>query len=237
MRDAFGKLWLLTGDMATVDERGYFRIVDRKKDLIIAGGHNIYPREVEEALMLHPAVLEAAAAPVVTPPAVPAAGVQPIWTQMKQSQIAIPAELRLPPGTREFYIPVTVDHADRESFYCYVSGFTNVSGGGINVGNAASQRANFSGWENVVYRWSPGDDLTHYVKVTTKAAYTEGKVFGVMVAVVGLGDKQKGGRVNIVFDAAAPWPLGDATFWYPSSSEMSISLCSNVSALAVLPAR
>lgn len=61
VRDAFGKLWLLTGDMATVDERGYFRIVDRKKDLIIAGGHNIYPREVEEALMLHPAVLEAAA--------------------------------------------------------------------------------------------------------------------------------------------------------------------------------
>ncbi len=58
---AHGRTWLMTGDMATMDERGYFRIVDRKKDLIIAGGYNIYPREVEEALMSHPAVLEAAA--------------------------------------------------------------------------------------------------------------------------------------------------------------------------------
>ncbi|RJF73278.1 long-chain fatty acid--CoA ligase [Deinococcus cavernae] len=56
-----GKVWLKTGDIATMDERGFFRIVDRKKDLIIAGGHNIYPREVEEVLMMHPAVLEAAA--------------------------------------------------------------------------------------------------------------------------------------------------------------------------------
>lgn len=56
-----GLTWLKTGDIATMDERGFFKIVDRKKDLIIAGGHNIYPREVEEVLMMHPAVLEAAA--------------------------------------------------------------------------------------------------------------------------------------------------------------------------------
>ncbi len=61
LTEAFGQLWLKTGDIATVDERGFFRIVDRKKDLIISGGHNIYPREVEEVLMKHPAVLEAAA--------------------------------------------------------------------------------------------------------------------------------------------------------------------------------
>lgn len=52
--------WLLTGDMAKMDEDGYFYIVDRKKDVIIAGGYNIYPREVEEVLYEHPAVLEAA---------------------------------------------------------------------------------------------------------------------------------------------------------------------------------
>ncbi|MCL4440633.1 MAG: long-chain fatty acid--CoA ligase [Firmicutes bacterium] len=52
--------WLLTGDMATMDEDGYFRIADRKKDLIIAGGFNIYPRESEEGLYQQPAVQEAA---------------------------------------------------------------------------------------------------------------------------------------------------------------------------------
>jgi long-chain acyl-CoA synthetase len=52
--------WLLTGDMAVMDEEGYFAIVDRKKDLIIAGGYNVYPREVEEVLSEHPKVLEVA---------------------------------------------------------------------------------------------------------------------------------------------------------------------------------
>ena len=53
--------WLYTGDVARMDEDGYFYIVDRKKELIIVSGYNVYPREVEEALYAHPAVLEAAA--------------------------------------------------------------------------------------------------------------------------------------------------------------------------------
>ncbi|MEA2230232.1 MAG: long-chain acyl-CoA synthetase [Solirubrobacteraceae bacterium] len=52
--------WFATGDMAKVDEDGYFFIVDRKKELIIRGGYNVYPREVEEVLYEHPAVREAA---------------------------------------------------------------------------------------------------------------------------------------------------------------------------------
>jgi len=52
--------WLLTGDMAWVDDDGFFFIVDRKKDMIIRGGFNVYSREVEEVLYEHPAVLEAA---------------------------------------------------------------------------------------------------------------------------------------------------------------------------------
>jgi long-chain acyl-CoA synthetase len=52
--------WLHTGDMGKVDEDGYFFIVDRKKELIIRGGYNVYPREIEEVLYEHPAVREAA---------------------------------------------------------------------------------------------------------------------------------------------------------------------------------
>jgi long-chain acyl-CoA synthetase len=52
--------WLYTGDLAKEDEEGYFYIVDRKKDMIIVGGYNVYPREVEEVLYSHPNVVEAA---------------------------------------------------------------------------------------------------------------------------------------------------------------------------------
>src|SRR3954471_12675018 len=57
---AFQDGWFLTGDIATVDDEGYFAIVDRKKDMIIRGGYNVYPREIEEVLYEHPAVSEAA---------------------------------------------------------------------------------------------------------------------------------------------------------------------------------
>jgi long-chain acyl-CoA synthetase len=59
-REAIPDGWFRTGDLARQDEDGYFFIVDRKKDLIIRGGYNVYPREVEEVLYEHPAVAEAA---------------------------------------------------------------------------------------------------------------------------------------------------------------------------------
>ena len=59
-KEAFQTGWLKTGDLAKVDDEGYIWIVDRKKDLIISGGVNIYPKEVEEALTSHPKILEAA---------------------------------------------------------------------------------------------------------------------------------------------------------------------------------
>lgn len=52
--------WLRTGDLATIDEEGYMRIVGRAKDLIVCGGENIYPREIEEVLLRYPGVIEAA---------------------------------------------------------------------------------------------------------------------------------------------------------------------------------
>lgn len=53
--------WLATGDMATIDEEGYLRIVDRKKDMILVSGFNVYPNEIEDVVALHPGVLEVAA--------------------------------------------------------------------------------------------------------------------------------------------------------------------------------
>ena len=52
--------WLYTGDIGVLDEDGYLSIRDRKKDMAIVGGFNVYPREVEEALHAHPSVVEAA---------------------------------------------------------------------------------------------------------------------------------------------------------------------------------
>jgi long-chain acyl-CoA synthetase len=59
--------WLYTGDVAIQDEDGYFFIVDRKKDMIIAGGFNIYPREIDEVLFQHPKVQEAVAVGIPDP--------------------------------------------------------------------------------------------------------------------------------------------------------------------------
>jgi long-chain acyl-CoA synthetase len=60
-RETFRDGWLYTGDMARIDEDGYVYIVDRKKDMILAGGYNIYPREIDEVLFEHPKIKEACA--------------------------------------------------------------------------------------------------------------------------------------------------------------------------------
>ncbi len=53
--------WLKTGDVARMDEEGFFKIVDRKKDMILVSGFNVYPNEIEDVIVKHPAVLEVAA--------------------------------------------------------------------------------------------------------------------------------------------------------------------------------
>jgi acyl-CoA synthetase (AMP-forming)/AMP-acid ligase II len=53
--------WVHTGDVGVVDADGFFSIVDRKGDMMISGGYNVYPREIEDVLLAHPAVREAAA--------------------------------------------------------------------------------------------------------------------------------------------------------------------------------
>ncbi|NLA26619.1 MAG: long-chain fatty acid--CoA ligase [Firmicutes bacterium] len=59
--------WLYTGDIGRMDEEGYTYIVDRKKDMVIAGGYNVYPRDIEEVLFAHPKIMEAAVAGIMDP--------------------------------------------------------------------------------------------------------------------------------------------------------------------------
>lgn len=83
--------WLRTGDIATMDEDGYFYIVDRKKDLILSAGYNVYPREVEEVLYQHPKVLEAAV--IGLPDSVRGEKIT-AYVVLKSGETAKPAEIR-----------------------------------------------------------------------------------------------------------------------------------------------
>lgn len=67
LREKDGTVWLFTGDIARMDEDGYFYIVDRKKDMALIGGFNVYPAEVEDVLKSHPSVLEVGVAAIPHP--------------------------------------------------------------------------------------------------------------------------------------------------------------------------
>jgi long-chain acyl-CoA synthetase len=88
---AFSGGWFKTGDLARVDEDGYYYIVDRKKDLIIRGGFNVYPREVEEVLYEHPAVREAAVVGLAHPSLGEEIGAA---VALREGELATPEDLR-----------------------------------------------------------------------------------------------------------------------------------------------
>jgi len=67
LRELEGKTWLFTGDIARMDEDGYFYLVDRKKDMALIGGFNVYPATIENVLKDHPAILEVAVAAIPHP--------------------------------------------------------------------------------------------------------------------------------------------------------------------------
>ncbi len=86
-----GKVWLFTGDIAQMDEDGYFYIVDRKKELIKPGGFQVWPREVEEALAANPKVLEVGVAGIPDPYR---GETVKAWVVLKPGQSADEAELK-----------------------------------------------------------------------------------------------------------------------------------------------
>ena len=89
--DAIPDGWFRTGDLATRDAQGYYTIVDRKKEMIIRGGFNIYPREIEEALYEHPSVAEVAVIGIKHPELGEEVGAAVV---LKPGATAEPAELR-----------------------------------------------------------------------------------------------------------------------------------------------
>lgn len=82
--------WLHTGDIAKMDEEGYFYIVDRKKDMIISGGYNVYPRDIEEVFYEHPKVLEACSIGIPHPQR---GEVVKVFVVLKEGETATPEEL------------------------------------------------------------------------------------------------------------------------------------------------
>jgi long-chain acyl-CoA synthetase len=92
LREKDGKIWMYTGDIARMDEDGYFYIVDRKKDMVLIGGFNVYPTNIEKVLKDHPAVLEVAVAGV---PHETRIGQETLkaWVVFKPGMSATPEEL------------------------------------------------------------------------------------------------------------------------------------------------
>ncbi len=92
LREKDGKRWLYTGDIARMDEDGYFYIVDRKKDMALIGGYNVYPNTVEKAIMSHPAVLEVGVAAIPHPQRIGQEALK-AWIVLKPGQRAAADEI------------------------------------------------------------------------------------------------------------------------------------------------
>jgi long-chain acyl-CoA synthetase len=92
LREKDGKVWLYTGDIGRMDEDGYFYIVDRKKDMVLIGGFNVYPANIEKVLYEHPAVLEVGVVGIPHPERVGQEAVK-AWVVLKPAQSATSEDL------------------------------------------------------------------------------------------------------------------------------------------------
>jgi long-chain acyl-CoA synthetase len=92
LRELDGKKWLYTGDIARMDEDGYFYIVDRKKDMALIGGFNVYPTVIEKVISEHPAVLEVGVAAIPHPDKVGQEALK-AWVVLKPDQSVTEKEL------------------------------------------------------------------------------------------------------------------------------------------------
>lgn len=92
LREQNGKIWLFTGDIARMDDDGYFYIVDRKKDMALIGGYNVYPNAIEKVVKDHPAVLEVGVAAIPHPEKEGQEALK-AWVVLKEGQSVTEQEL------------------------------------------------------------------------------------------------------------------------------------------------
>lgn len=92
LRERNGKIWLYTGDIARMDEDGYFYIIDRKKDMALIGGYNVYPANIEKILKEHPTVNEVGVAAIPHPDK-PGQEALKAWIVLNEGETAAPQEL------------------------------------------------------------------------------------------------------------------------------------------------
>jgi long-chain acyl-CoA synthetase len=111
--DETGTVWLSTGDIARMDEQGYFYIVDRKKDMALIGGFNVYPNQVENVMTAHPAVLEVGVAAVPHPEKVGQETLK-AWVVLKPGQSCTKEELIEFAGKKlaRYEIPTRIEFVD-----------------------------------------------------------------------------------------------------------------------------
>ena len=90
-QDRDGRRWLLTGDIARMDEEGYFYIVDRKKDMVLVSGFNVYPTEIEQVIYRHPKVEKVC---VVGIPDQTTGEAVKAFVVLKSGETAVPEDIR-----------------------------------------------------------------------------------------------------------------------------------------------
>lgn len=129
---------------------------------------------------------------------------QPIWDLLSKSTLSVPSSVEVPSGQNDIYIPVSLDHTDIGTVTVTVEGLSNVSGGGINVGDRTNQARYIM---QKVYTWSPGDDLIHYIHLRgTSTAYPDGRSLKVYMRERGTRSDNKGTGVTVTFRDGAQHP-------------------------------
>jgi len=121
MRTAVREGWVSAGDLARQDEDGFYYIVDRKKDMVVSGGLNIYPREIEEVLLQHPAIHEAAVVGIA----------DERWGEALRAYVVLRRDMRATPGDLDTFCRLTLAGYKVPRHFTFVGELPRNAGGKV----------------------------------------------------------------------------------------------------------